>query len=222
MDKCEKLRIKLENRYAKHRALHQKLREHAEDILSSEKFKSTRDNVQHGSIHVHRHSIDVAKQSLIISKALHLKVNEKEMVRGALLHDYFLYDWHNKDREDYKVLHGFYHPGIALKNAKKDFNLTEREQDIIKKHMWPLTLVYFPRYKESWVVTMADKYCSTLETLKIRKGVIGSRLDRHFVKSGIVDVNMAEDMAKELFSEDTENESKRETEFATTSSKAAG
>lgn len=167
---------KLEKNYAKHRELHKKLKEHAADILSSEKFQGTRMHIQHGSIPVHRHSIDVAKQSLIISKGLKLNVNERELVRGALLHDYFLYDWHNTKLEGGK-LHGFYHPGIALKNAKKDYSLTDREKDIIKKHMWPLTL-YIPKYKESWVVTMADKYCSTLETLKIRRGAARQYISR--------------------------------------------
>jgi len=168
MDK--RIRKRLEKRYSRHRELHKKLREHADDILRSEQFRSSRGNIQHGSISVQRHSIDVAKQSLLMAKALHISVNEKELVRGALLHDYFLYDWHDKARDDYNGLHGFYHPGIALKNAMRDFDLTKREQDIIKKHMWPLT-PFVPMYRESWIVTMADKYCSTLETLKFRKGI---------------------------------------------------
>lgn len=147
------------------------LKEHASDILCSEKFKETRNHIQHGSIAVHRHCMDVARQSLKISRALHIPVNEREMVRGALLHDYFLYDWHDTSRENYQFWHGFYHPGIALSNAERDFDLSQTERDIIKKHMWPLTVVP-PKCKEAWVVTMADKYCSTLETLKLRKGVV--------------------------------------------------
>ena len=91
------------------------------------------------------------------------------MVRGALLHDYFLYDWHDKSRENYQRLHGFYHPGIALRNASMEYELTLREKDIIKKHMWPLTVVP-PLCREAWIVTTADKYCSLLETLKLHRG----------------------------------------------------
>ncbi len=171
----DRARKKLEKRYNRQKELHTKLKIHADDILSSDKFQSTREHVQHGSIPVHRHCIDVAKQALIICDTLKLKVNEREMVRGALLHDYFLYDWHDKTREDYNGLHGFFHPGIALENASKDYELTDREKDIISKHMWPLTLRHIPKYKEAWVVTMADKYCSTLETLKIRRGVVRPR-----------------------------------------------
>lgn len=159
---------RIEKEYLKHRELNKKLKEHAQDILESEKFKSTYGNIQHGSIPVPRHCIDVAKQSLLISKALKLKIDERDLIRGALLHDYFLYDWHDKDREDYNSLHGFYHPGIALRNAIQDFELTKKQKDIIVKHMWPMTVIP-PMCKESWVVTAADKYCSLLETLRIRK-----------------------------------------------------
>ena len=47
-----------------------------------------------------------------------------------------------------------------------------RLQDIIKKHMWPLTVIP-PSYKESWVVTVADKYVSARETLR---GVFGPKM----------------------------------------------
>lgn len=157
-----------------HKELHRIINEHAKDILESENFQSTRNHTQHGSIPVHRHCIDVAKQSIIFSKALKLKVNERELVRGALLHDYFLYDWHDITfKEMREGLHGYRHPQKAFDNAAKEYELSEREEDIIKKHMWPLTLTKIPRYRESWLVTMADKYCSTLETLKLRKGAMG-------------------------------------------------
>lgn len=159
---------RLKKRLNRHIELNNKLIEHAEDILNSEKFKSTLEYMQHGNISVHRHSVDVAKQSLLICKKLRLKISERELVRGALLHDYFLYDWHDSTRENFKHGHGFYHARVALKNAMQDYELTPRERDIIKKHMWPLNITP-PMCKEAWVVTMADKYCSALETLKIRK-----------------------------------------------------
>ena len=87
---------------------------------------------------------------------------------GALLHDYFLYDWH--DKYSHEKLHGFHHPHVALENASREYQLTPRERDIIRKHMWPLTLFHIPRCREAWVVTTADKYCSLKETLLERKG----------------------------------------------------
>lgn len=163
--KLEKIRKNFEKR----RELYHLMKQYGNDIMQSDNFKSTRNYVQHGTIPVRRHCLDVAQHSLAINRKLGIHCQEKDLVRGALLHDYFLYDWHDKNRENYQSLHGFYHPGIALKNAKKEYKLTPREQDIIKKHMWPLTVVP-PLCREAWVVSMADKYCSILETLRIRKG----------------------------------------------------
>lgn len=159
---------KYRKQYEQRRKFYRLLKENASDILHSENFQKTRHHIQHGTMPVYRHCLDVAKQSIQINKALDLGCSERDLIRGALLHDYFLYDWHDKNRENYQKLHGFYHPGIALKNARKEYHLTRREEDIIKKHMWPLTVVP-PLCREAWVVTAADKYCSLLETLKIRK-----------------------------------------------------
>lgn len=174
-EKYEKKISKLRKKYEKKREFYRLLREHAGDIIKSDNFQSTRNYIQHGSIPVHRHCIDVARQSIAISQLLGIPCSERELIRGALLHDYFLYDWHDRSRENYQVLHGFYHPGIALKNASREYKLTLREKDIIKKHMWPLTVVP-PRCREAWIVTTADKYCSLLETLKLRRGVGKARL----------------------------------------------
>lgn len=154
--------------FQKQKIINQKIRNHASDILQSPNFRSTRSYIQHGNVTVNDHCMSVAQQSLKISSALHLKCSERELVRGALLHDYFLYDWHDKTVERQK-LHGFHHPFTALRNASKEYTLTLREQDIIKKHMWPLTIVP-PACREAWVVTIADKWISTLETIHMRKG----------------------------------------------------
>lgn len=160
----------------KERKIYNTVLKHGSDILQSPGFISSGKSVQHGNMSVRQHSIDVAKCSLKISRKLPFHFEEKDLVRGALLHDYFLYDWHNKKvrlkdiREFYK-LHGFSHPATALRNAKKEFKLTKREEDIIKKHMWPLTIKP-PVCREAWVVTLADKYCSLLETFHLRHGDI--------------------------------------------------
>ena len=102
-----------------------------------------------------------------MAEFLHLSVNRKAMIRGALLHDYFLYDWHNPDNGH--RLHGFSHPYTSLKNAKRDYSITKWEADIIVKHMFPLTIVP-PQTKEAWIVCLADKICAGEETIKgIRK-----------------------------------------------------
>ena len=143
------------------------------DILLSEKFTMLKEFIQHGNVTVYEHCIHVALCAIKLNRKLGINARERELIRGALLHDYFLYDWHNADApgNTHPKLHGFYHPGIALRNATRDFTLSEREKDIIRKHMWRLTLNP-PRCREAWVVCLADKYSSTLETLKLRKGKI--------------------------------------------------
>ena len=130
-----------------------------------------REFVQHGDVSVYEHVVAVAVESCRMADALArhgIAVDRPSLVRGALLHDYFLYDWH--DKYSHEKLHGFHHPNVALENASREYQLTPRERDIIRKHMWPLTLFHIPCCREAWVVTTADKYCSLKETLLERKG----------------------------------------------------
>jgi len=150
------------------------LRQYANDILNSDNFQKIKEHIQHGNMTVNEHCINVAKTSLRIKDKLHIKCNKRDLIRGALLHDYFLYDWHFKDLKNPHKLHGFYHPSRALHNAQKEYTLTKRQEDIIKKHMWPLTVVP-PMCREAWIVTAADKYCSFMETVHLHKGKIKIR-----------------------------------------------
>lgn len=149
--------------------IQRQIEENASDILQSANFKQMKEYIQHGNMTVNAHVLNVARYSIALSEWLHISCSKRELIRGALLHDYFLYDWHIPDSEHSHNLHGFYHPGIALRNAMKEYELTEREKDIIARHMWPLTVVP-PRCREAWIVTMADKWCSLMETLRMHKG----------------------------------------------------
>ncbi|MCR5654425.1 MAG: HD domain-containing protein [Lachnospiraceae bacterium] len=145
------------------------------DILKSESYLKNKGFVQHGNVSVYRHCINVAQMSLRIGRRLPVAVSEREMVRGALLHDYFLYDWHGKKVGLNEILHfykmhGFTHPKEAAKNAERDFRITPLEREIILKHMWPLTILDMPTCREAWIVTAADKYVSFLETIHVLKG----------------------------------------------------
>ena len=82
------------------------------------------------------------------------------MVRGALLHDFFMYNWN--DPASMRPLHGFTHAREALSNAQKQFELNEIERDVIKKHMFPLNIA-LPRYRETALVSAADKISAVLE-----------------------------------------------------------
>ncbi len=134
-----------------------------EEVLKKKKYLKMHRYLQHGNTSCLLHSIAVSYYSYRLCKFLKLKVHEKELIRGGLLHDYYLYDWHQKYKPTRNVgLHGRIHPKIALFNARKDFNVNYLEADIIEKHMFPLTFTP-PRYKESVVVCIVDKICSVYE-----------------------------------------------------------
>jgi len=71
---------------------------------------------------------------------------------------------HSNDWRETKFTksHAWIHPRIAVRNARKITDLNAKEEDIIIKHMWGATLAP-PRYKESFVVTMVDKYWAVKE-----------------------------------------------------------
>lgn len=132
------------------------------DLDRTGRLALARAAIQHGSTTVFAHCVKVACFSLFLANKLHIPVNTHALLRGALLHDYFLYDWHEKNAGH--RFHGFTHPATALKNAQEDFMLTPVEKDIIARHMFPLCPIP-PRCREAWLVCAADKYCALLETL---------------------------------------------------------
>ena len=140
----------------------EKIRYYGKDILDSKSIQIQKQCLQHGKRTVFEHSLAVALMCLTINEFLHLKLNERRLIRGALLHDYFLYDWHVKDKRH--RLHGFRHPYFALENARKEYELDPVLEDMIVKHMFPLIPIP-PKYKESWVLCIADKICASKETI---------------------------------------------------------
>ena len=125
--------------------------------------------IQHGNVSVYEHVVGVAEASLAAADALQrmgVALDRSSLVRGALLHDYFLYDWHDPDPSHRQ--HGFKHPYFALERAEEDFDLTPCERNIIVRHMFPLVPVP-PTCREAWIVCLADKYCALHETF-FRRG----------------------------------------------------
>ncbi|MDO4614991.1 MAG: HD domain-containing protein [Lachnospiraceae bacterium] len=123
---------------------------------------------QHTISNTFDHVCHVARMSRKIQKKLRLSLSEAELLRGAMLHDYYLYNFRENPIGPYA--HGTSHAQIAAENADRDFHLTEKEKQIILSHMWPLNLTRIPRCREAWVVTAADKICAFQEMI----------LHRHF------------------------------------------
>ena len=135
------------------------------DLVQNDTVQQMKNYRQHFDTTTFDHCMTVAYSAYKMCKALHF--DYKSAARAGMLHDLFLYDW-RKPRPDGKGLHAFRHPRTALNNAMKLFNLNKIEQDAILKHMWPLTVIP-PRYKESFIITIADKYATLSENVKYLK-----------------------------------------------------
>ena len=132
------------------------------------KVQEMKKYIQHGRITTYEHCMDVAKKAFYFNRRLHLKAREREMVVAAFLHDFYLYDWHNKDGGSHDW-HGFIHADRAADNARRIFHIGHLEQDIIRCHMWPLNITRIPKNRESLIVTLTDKLVSFKETFFKRK-----------------------------------------------------
>ena len=97
--------------------------EYGGDILRSPTMAHERTIPQHGSTTCYDHSVAVTLCSIRLARKWGWDVDWRSLVRGALLHDYFLYNWreHNGDHK----LHGFYHARKAMENAERDFGLNQ-------------------------------------------------------------------------------------------------
>lgn len=123
------------------------------DILENETFQELKLYKHHYIYTRLEHSLSVSYYSYLICKFL--KLDYKSATRAGLLHDLFFYDCENKFTRPKNHIKS--HPKIALQNAQQLFVLNNKEKDIILKHMWPVTFFQFPKYKESYVITITDK-----------------------------------------------------------------
>ncbi len=136
------------------------------DILAHPIYQRQKSFIQHGQISLFEHSVSVAYLAYKISKSFSL--DTKSVIRGSLLHDFFLYDWHQEGKKMKKTLfkkHGFKHASYALENANFYFDINNIEKDIITKHMFPLNIKP-PIYLESWIVNFSDDVITYKESLK--------------------------------------------------------
>lgn len=137
------------------------------DILTNPEFIRLREFRHHnGSIYDHVKAVAYLTYRFCRTK----KLDYSSATRGALLHDFFLYDWRTGKDEQGKHHKGhiYLHPKMALENAVKNFSINDTERDIILNHMWPLS-PSIPRYKETYIVSFIDKYVATREFIEMLK-----------------------------------------------------
>lgn len=136
-------------------------------ILENDEFLKRKKYRHHGDISVYEHSLSVSILSYNMAKKINLLfgkiiLNEYDVAVGALLHDFY-YKPYTEDHEKKPLLkkHGFVHAREAMENSKKFFPqlMDKKIENIILRHMFPLNIIP-PKYLESWIITIADKYVS--------------------------------------------------------------
>lgn len=130
------------------------------DIIHHPAVLQMKQFYQHCDTDCYEHCMMVAYYNFSICKTLGL--DARSAARGGMLHDLFLYDWRKHREKTGDHFHAMTHPWTAYRNAKKYFPINPVEKEIITKHMWPVTVIP-PRYLETYVICLTDKYCGTLE-----------------------------------------------------------
>lgn len=120
------------------------------DIINDDRFLKLKKCEHHG-ISRYEHSVKVSYNTYKFAKKHNL--DYKEAAVGGLLHDFFLDENYGVKQ---RLISAYKHPEKAVINAMTEFNVNEKEQDIIKCHMFPLN-INIPKYKESWIVSLYDK-----------------------------------------------------------------
>ena len=132
-------------------------------ILENDNFNKIKGYEHHG-ITRFDHSLKVSYYSYKIAKKLGL--NYEEVARGGLLHDFF-YSPDERDPKE-RFVSTFVHPKKAVITAKDNFDLTAKEEDMIRAHMFPINIAV-PKYMESWVVNLVDKSVAIGEVVTLLK-----------------------------------------------------
>lgn len=133
-------------------------------LVNDPRIRHLADFPQHNGSNTFSHCVKVAKKSFEFAETLGWKIDERELARGAMLHDYYQYNIKEEGFSAYR--HGTSHPMVAMEKADADFHLTEKEKNIIRGHMWPLTFAHPPKSREALLVCLADKDIATKEFVK--------------------------------------------------------
>lgn len=132
----------------------QELEDIYQSFLNDERILRMRDIFMHRGSNCYIHSFKVAK--LAVKRALrHNRGNLIIILVGAILHDYYLYDWRSDPSK--KKEHIYKHPYVAAENAARDFGIHEPIKKVIQTHMWPFNIDDFPKTKEARIISLADK-----------------------------------------------------------------
>lgn len=142
-----------------------------EDILSAPQFLQLAD-FRHHTLNRRQHVLNVSWYSFLLARLCRLDCTA--VARSGLLHDLYYYNF--RDEEVGKNEHIYAHPKLALHNARLLTELSEREEDIILNHMWPMCPVRRRHFKETYLVSCVDKFCCVIELTASFTGYLKRRI----------------------------------------------
>ena len=143
-----------------------------DDLLHTPAVQNLQYYPHHHRVTRYEHVLLVAQLSFRIARAWGL--DSRAVARSALLHDLY----HGGQDANY-LRHSRTHPLTALHNAMNVTTLSEKEQNIIASHMWPLCTAR-PRSREAWLVNAVDTLTAFVDVLgcngKLRKQAGSDRM----------------------------------------------
>ena len=144
-------------------------------IINSDEFKKTFEQTHHYSTTVGDHTLGVTVEAVKFCLYYGLTDDRtlSNVVTACLCHDLGIIGRHDKYKNRVQTL--IWHPRHS---AQAYMNMTGEEDkrvlNSILCHMFPLKMC-IPRYKESWILVLADKVGASRETLKIPSVTVEER-----------------------------------------------
>ena len=140
-------------------AMHEDLMLYGGKILNSEEMQRAFAQKHHTLSSVGAHTMRVAMTSLAICyalKKLHIKTDISSVVTGSLCHDLGILGRNEKYHSSGECSRQ--HPLDSVEIANKlTGGLSDKEADIIARHMWPVGKSKPPNSLEGAIVSAADK-----------------------------------------------------------------
>ena len=184
-----------QNKEKEEKALCRDIRQYGRDVLDVDAFHYAFDERHHLKSSVADHSLSVCIASVQISrllKKLGIRIDEKDLVQAALLHDLGMLG--RKDKFEGNLDAWKSHAKESVRIAKSIVpDLDPRTEEMILSHMWPVGKTSRPATREEIILSIADKYASLTDWAflmtdstykedlkkKILPGRYGKHADRH-------------------------------------------
>ena len=138
-----------------------------EPILRNQRVQMMKKFIQHGNTSTFQHCRSVAETCDRLNERFRLGADRRTLILSAMLHDFYLYDWHSVDDGSHRR-HGFHHARRARDNAVREFGVDRKIQSVIDSHMWPLNPLSIPKSREAWILWIANKI-ETFREMRVKQ-----------------------------------------------------